>query len=104
LLVLVLASCSTREGDAGPSGCTSRYEDVALASTRPKLDAKLISNVQLAVAQLRVQGSGTASGASHQPAEFVDLLDARGRRIVQVEVFQLDDAEWVPGQRVQRID
>ena len=102
---LACAACSADEGvSSSPGDCTSHYEDVAQAGSRPRLDAQLTSEVDPAVVRLRVQGTAKATGDDHQPAEIVDLLNTRGRRVMQVEVFRLADGQWYAGRWAQCID
>jgi hypothetical protein len=88
----------------GDEVCESHYRDLARAANRQGLDAQLMADVDPAVARLRVQGAGPASGYEHQPAEVVDLLTASGRRVMQIEVFELADGQWYAGQWEQCID
>jgi hypothetical protein len=99
------AACSPDEGaSSSPGDCRSHYEDLARAASRPRLDARLTSTVDPSVVRLRVQGTVRATGDAHQPAEIVDLLNTRGRRVMQVEVFRLGDGQWYAGRWAQCID
>jgi hypothetical protein len=105
LTALAPTACSSDEQVSGHDGdCESHYADLAQAGSRHRLDAQLISEVDPAVVRLRLQGTGSASGDEHQPADFVDLLNARGRRVMQIEVFQLAEGDWYAGQWLQCTD
>jgi hypothetical protein len=107
-LVAVLASCSTDDHEGvstgGEDDCESHYQDLAEATSRERLDAKLVSGVDPSVVKVRVQGRTSATGADHQPAEIVDLLNAKGRRVMQIEVFQIAGGRWYAGQWLQCTD
>lgn len=104
--MLALTACSPDGQVTYPAGgdCTSRYEDLAHAATREDLDSRLTSKVDPTIVGLRIQGKAPASGQDHQPAEIVDLLNARKRRVMQIEVFQLADGQWYAGRWMQCID
>ena len=99
-----LAGCLSGDGQTTADDCTSRYDDVATAATRPALNAKLVTQVDPSVDHLRHQGVAEASGYEHQRADIVDLVTAHGRRVMQVEVLRLADGSWFAGQWSQCID
>ena len=102
---LTCSSCSLGGvSSAGDGECTSSYVDVAQAPSRHRLDEKLLSTVDPSVVRLRVQGTGKATGYEHQPAEIVDLLNGKGRRVMQIEVLQLASGDWYAGRWSQCID
>lgn len=108
LTVTALAGTACSPDESGQTGgdgdCESHYADVAQAGSRNRLDAELTSEADPSVVRLRVQGTSPATGDPHQPAEIVDLLNARGRRVMQVEVFPLADGQWYAGRWAQCID
>jgi hypothetical protein len=100
---LSCSSCSAE--DVSTSGdCASHYVDVAQAPSRHRLDDELLSTVDPSVVGLRVQGTGKATGYEHQPADIVDLLNGKGRRVMQIEVLQLASGDWYAGRWSQCID
>ena len=104
LVCLVLGACvSTNDGGVD---CTSHYEPVAHASSWPKLqDAMLSYDDRGHVASLRTQARGHDVGAGDEQAvRVVDLLDRKGRRLVQVDVWRTDDGGWRAGAWSQCID
>ena len=101
---LTLSGCLASDGRTTVDDCTSRYDDVASAPTRRVLDEKLVTQVDPAVDHLRHQGVTEASGDEHQHADVVDLVTARGRRVMQVEVYRLADGSWFAGRWAQCID
>jgi hypothetical protein len=103
----VLTACSSTTGTAGGDGtCVSHYDAVARADTWPGLkDAMLAYADRGDVVSVRTQARGHDVGAGDQDAvRVVDLLDRRGRRLVQVEVWRTDTEGWRAGVWEQCID
>lgn len=100
---LLSACVSSSEGDGD---CVSRYDPVASAPTWGDLeDAMLAHQEHGPVASVRVQGRGRDVGAGNEDAvRVVDLLDRRGRRLVQVDVWRTESGGWRAGVWSQCID
>jgi hypothetical protein len=98
---------STQTGVSGGDGdCTSRYQPVAHASTWPGLrEAMLTDRTWGRVVSLRTQAHGVdVGGGDHKAVRVVDLLDRRGRRLAQVDVWRTDQGGWRAGVWSQCID
>ena len=104
----VLGACAgtTASDSGGGGGCVSHYESVARAPTWKSLkDAMLDYEEQGRVASVRTQARGDDVGAGDQDAvRVVDLLDRKGRRLVQVDVWRTDSGAWRAGVWSQCID
>jgi hypothetical protein len=102
----VLSACGgSSEGDGG-SDCVSHYTSLARAGTWSGLQAAMLSNHDWGrVASLRTQARGTDVGAGDEDAvRVVDLLDHRGERLIQVDVWRTDTGAWRAGVWNQCID
>ena len=100
LVLATLLSACLSAGSSGEDGdCVSHYDAVAQASTwRGLQDAMLAYDEQGPVASVRTQARGADVGAGDQDAvRVVDLLDEKGRRLVQVDVWRTDDGGWRAG-------
>lgn len=107
--VLAVVTCGTLGGcaDTTPSGdCLSHYDPVARAATWAGLkDAMLDYQERGRVASVRTQARGADVGAGDEDAvRVVDLLDRRGRRLAQVEVWRTQQGAWRAGVWEQCID
>jgi len=105
---LALLACGLFSGcESASSGddCVSHYETVAEAPSWDGLkDAMLGYDERGRVASLRTQERGNDVGVGDEDAvRVVDLLNRKGRRIVQVEVWRTDD-QWHAGAWSQCID
>jgi hypothetical protein len=100
----LLSACvdSTQAG----GDCTSHYEVVARAPTWAGLvDAMSGYDERGRVASVRTQARGDDVGAGDRDAvRVVDLLDRRGRRLAQVDVWRTDAGAWRAGIWHQCID
>jgi hypothetical protein len=104
LLCGLLGACS--DTTRGGGDCVSHYVPVAKAPTWQRLKrAMLVHDEQGRVASLRTQARGHDVGAGDQVAvRVMDLLDRRGRRLVQVDVWRTDSGGWRAGAWSQCID
>jgi hypothetical protein len=105
--VMLGAACSTEQvSSSGDDDCTSHYEHVAAASTWAGLqDAMLTSNTYGRVKSLRTQAQGEDVGAGNMNAvRVVDLLNRKGRRLAQVDVWRTEAGAWRAGVWSQCID
>lgn len=109
--VVALTTACMGEGGTGPAGnratggggfCESHYEDVVVADSRRALERDLVSDVP--GGRLRIQGRGPAAGDRSISADIVDVLNKRGGRVMQVDVFRQPDGRWFAGQWSQCID
>jgi hypothetical protein len=102
-----LAACGTAAEGGGGGDCVSHYDSVAQAPTWAGLrDAMVASTEWGRVASLRTQARGSeieASGDEHV-VRVVDLLNRKGRRLVQVDVWRTDEGTWRSGAWEQCID
>ena len=107
----LLGSCST--GDEGVlesrdgNDCTSHYEPVASADTWPGLKAAMLATDDWGrVASVRTQARGEEADSGpgdHDVVRVVDLLNRKGGRLIQVDVWR-SDGGWVAGAWSQCID
>lgn len=106
LLFCVLSACAGITGTTAGGACTSHYRVVASAPTWHALrDAMGAYQERGDVASLRTQARGYDVGVGDQEAvRVVDLLNRRGRRLVQVEVWRTDRGGWRAGVWGQCID
>jgi hypothetical protein len=104
----IVGSCAgTTEGRTAKGGdCVSHYDPVAGAPTWTGLKDVMLGHGEWGrVASVRTQASGDHVGAGNQDAvRVVDLLDRRGRRLVQVDVWRTDAGGWRAGVWNQCID
>lgn len=107
LAVLLLCLSTACSADSGEPGCESRYLDVVSASTWTELrDTMLAYDGERAVASVRIQalGDDLVPGRGQKVKKVVDLLDRRGRRVAQVDVWQTPEGGWGAGRWGQCID
>ena len=99
---LLAAACQDEppEGvsSSGDDHCRSHYDMLAKASTESRLESELLSGAVPNAESLRTQG------VSDKGRRVVDLLNAKGRRVWQVEVWERSDGDWVAGLWLQCID
>lgn len=102
----ILGACAGTSVGGGEGDCASHYEPVAQASSWVGLkDAMLDYRQRGRVVSVRTQARGHDVGAGDQDAvRVVDLLDRRGRRVVQVDVWRTDAGGWRAGAWSQCID
>jgi len=103
-LAVVLGGCGS--GETGGGECVSGYELLASAESWPDLEAALLDTDQWGdVASVRTQAKGIDVGIGDEEAvRVIDLLDAKGRRLVQGEVWRTDDGGWAAGVWSQCLD
>jgi hypothetical protein len=85
----------------------SHYVSVVTAPTWDELKDAMVGSKERGrvVASLRTQARGDDVGGGDEAAvRVVDLLDDRGRRLVQVDVWRTDGGEWRAGAWSQCID
>jgi hypothetical protein len=84
----------------------SSYDSVASASTWAGLKDAMLGNPEWGrVASVRTQARGDDVGAGDEDVvRVVDLLDRKGRRLVQVDVWRSDAGAWRAGVWAQCID
>lgn len=110
LTCLGVLTCGLLGAWAGTSdpggGCVSHYEAVASAPTWGALKKAMLDHKQQGrVVSLRTQARGHDVGAGDQDAvRVMDLLDRKGRRIVQVDVWRTEAGAWRAGAWSQCID
>lgn len=107
---LVLDACAStevRSSAGGGADCTSRYDPVARAETFGALREAMVANTDWGqVASLRTQAQGDEATDGPGTADVVrvmDLLNRKGRRLVQVDVWRTDEG-WRAGAWLQCID
>ena len=101
----VLSACTgTTKGAEG--ACMSHYEPVASAPTWDGLKQAMLDYEDWGrVVSLRTQAQGDDVGAGNEDAvRVVDLLNRKGRRLVQVDVWRTDEGAWRAGVWNQCID
>src|SRR3954453_14232723 len=97
LACAIVGACAGAQHGGGD--CVSHYDPVARAPTWAGLkDAMLRYQEQGRVASVRTQARGHDVGAGDQDAvRVVDLLDRKGQRLVQVDVWRTDTGAWRAG-------
>lgn len=102
----VLSACGSDAEVGGDGDCVSHYSSLGGARTWAGLQAAMLSNRDWGrVASLRTQARGTDVGAGDQDAvRVVDLLNRRGRRLIQADVWRTDSGAWRAGVWNQCID
>ena len=104
LVCVLLSAC----GGAASSGgdCVSKYDRVASApSWRALKDAILKFKERGSVSTVQTQARGHNVGIGDQDAvRVVDLLNRKGRRLAQVEVWRTESGAWRAGIWLQCID
>jgi hypothetical protein len=106
LVCVLLAACTSQDSSAG-GDCTSSYDPVARAATFPALRQAMLDHDdgRSRPVSTRVQARGHDLGSGDEDAvRIVDLLDGRGRRLLQVEVWRTVDGGWAAGAWQQCID
>ncbi len=111
LTCVVVSGCGGGEGglggaDDGAADCVSFYEPVAQAATWVDLhDAVMRSTKFGRVASVRTQARGHDVGAGdRQAVRVIDLLNRKGHRLVQADVWRTDAGAWAAGVWNQCID
>jgi hypothetical protein len=105
----VLSGCGGSDGGVGSSGgsdCVSFYDAVAQAATWPDLQDAMVRSTKFGrVVSVRTQARGHDIGAGNQEAvRVVDLLNRKGHRLVQADVWRTDTGAWAAGVWNQCID
>ncbi|CUR55216.1 exported hypothetical protein [metagenome] len=105
LVCNLLGACVASSGGEGED-CVSHYDAVATAATWGGLkEAMVASTTWGRVVSVRTQARGDDVGAGDEDAvRVVDLLDRKGRRLVQVDVWRSDTGAWEAGAWSQCID
>jgi hypothetical protein len=100
----VVTACASESGGGG--ACVSRYDPVTSAPTWAGLKDAMVGPGEWGrVVSVRTQARGVDVGAGdHDAVRVVDLLDRRGRRLVQVDVWRTDSGAWRAGAWKQCID
>jgi hypothetical protein len=95
----LLSACESVSSSGDDGDCVSRYDVVATASTWQGLKDAMVSHDERGrVASVRTQAQGDDVGAGDQDAvRVVDLLNDKGRRLVQVDVWRTDEGAWRAG-------
>jgi hypothetical protein len=94
---LLLAGCTSEGVSGGDDDCTSHYDVVARAATLPRLKSELRRDVSPTVTSLhRVADKGDK--------RVINLLNAKQRVVMEVDVWQRADGTWVAGQWAQCTD
>ena len=99
LLGAALLGCGTVVGSSAGGDCTSRYAPVAEAASWPALRSAVLESSDWGeVEAVRTQEQGVDVGAGDQEAvRVIDLLDRRGRRLAQADVWRTRDGGWRAG-------
>lgn len=99
----ILSACAGTTDDVD---CVSHYDTVARGSSWTGLKGAMLDYQERGhVASVRTQAKGDDVGAGDQDAvRVVDLLDRKGRRLVQVDVWRTDAGVWRAGVWSQCID
>lgn len=106
----VSAGCSGSDERVWSSGddgdCTSHYAPVASAPTWDGLRDAMLANEEWGrVVSVRTEARGHNVGAGDQDAvRVVDLLNRKGRRLIQADVWRTDAGAWRAGVWHQCID
>ena len=106
LAALLLTGCTSVESSGG-GDCTSSYDPIARAVTFAALRQAMLDHDdgRGRPVSTRVQARGHDLGSGDEDAvRIVDLLDRRGRRLLQVEVWRTVDGGWAAGAWQQCID
>ncbi len=103
-----LTACggATAAGSSSDGPCTSHYLAVASAPTWSELKKAMLHNGRWGrVAAVRTQVRGVDVGGGDQEAvRVVDLLNERGRRLIQADVWRTERGTWRAGVWSQCID
>lgn len=102
----LLSACEGGGSSGDENDCVDHYVPVASASTWGGLkDAMLGYDERGRVVSVRTQAQGDDVGVGEQDAvRVVDLLNADGRRLVQVDVWRTGDGAWRAGDWQQCVD
>ena len=98
---MLVAACQSgiqvaSSGDG--NDCTSHYDWLAEAPNLHDLEAKLRDHVLPSVRDIRTQA------VSKEGKRVVDLLSAKRRRVLQIELWRRPDGSWVAANWLQCID
>ena len=94
LLLLALTACGTTVGSSADPGCRSGYGSVATAQTWPALRRGVVADDswgEVASVRLRRHDGGAQDVRTER---FADLLDRRGERVAQADVWRTRDGRW----------
>lgn len=100
LTCAVLTACGAHTTVSDSEGdCVSHYDPVASAPTWTALKEAMKDDEGWGrVASVRTQARGEDVGAGDEKAvRVVDLLDRKGRRLVQVEAWRTTSGAWRAG-------
>jgi hypothetical protein len=102
LMCGILGACAgaTQGHTTGGEDCVSHYEHVASAPGWRGLEAAMLASEKWgAVTSVRTQARGgeDVGAGDQQVVRVVDLLDRRGRRLVQADVWRTDAGAWRAG-------
>jgi hypothetical protein len=95
---LILTACTTVERSGDPN-CVSHYSSVGSARSWAGLRTAMLGNKDWGrVASVRTQARGTNVGAGDKDVvRVVDLLDRKGKRLMQADVWKTDTGAWRAG-------
>lgn len=101
-----LGACGGTTGTSEGGDCVSHYEPVASARSWLGLTDAIVQQTDWGpVVSVRTQARGHDVGAGDQDAvRVIDLLDRKGRRLAQADVWRTDAGEWRAGVWSQCID
>lgn len=102
-----LAACASVTAGTTHSPCRSHYSGVVDGRTWRELAAVLRGSTRWGeVTRIRIQAQGRDIGAGNRPAvRVVDLVDGRGQRLVQADVWRTPEAPyWHAGVWLQCTD
>lgn len=99
VLVVGCGGPDVMSGTGGGGDCTSHYVPVADAPTRAALLRELREDVDRRVRDLRVIDDHSRPGKV-----VVNLLNARGRNVMSLDMWQRADGSWTARQWSQCID
>ncbi|MCW2818445.1 MAG: hypothetical protein JWR42_1232 [Marmoricola sp.] len=99
LLGSVLLGCGVVGEAASDDVCVSRYHGLEEAASWPALRTTVLASSEWGeVAAVRTQVRGVDVGVGDQDAvRVIDLLDRRGERLAQAEVWRTASGGWRAG-------
>lgn len=99
-----LSACGS--SSEGGGHCVSHYSPLASSHSWAGLHAAMLSNRDWGrVASIRTQARGNDVGAGDEDAvRVVDLLNSKGKRLIQADVWRTDAGAWRAGVWNQCID
>ena len=94
----VLTACETSDRSGDPN-CVSHYSPVGTARSWAGLQTAMLSNRDWGrVTSVRTQARGTGVGAGGKDVvRVVDLLNRKGKRLIQADVWKTETGAWRAG-------